>query len=167
LLLAFASLPQTFLLYVRPSARISLNREFISNRTGVALLLVIHFELDWPSAPCDFTRSNPPRPRASKASSTSVRRQSARKPNASNKVLFPVPFLPMTAVIGVSGSGCCRLNTLPRGNVLQCTKIPYSDAFDPCHLALSCWWIRRLHRLIHITALLGTAFAADGLLNRL
>ena len=33
-------------------------------------------------------------------------KQSARKPNASNKVLLPTPFLPITAVMGVSGAAC-------------------------------------------------------------
>ena len=34
-------------------------------------------------------------------------KQSARKLNSSNKVLFPTPFLPMTAVIGISGALFC------------------------------------------------------------
>ena len=58
-------------------------------------------------------RSNPPRPLASQASSTPNFKQSARKPKASNNVLFPVPFFPMTTVIGVNGRVLCVFHSFP------------------------------------------------------
>ena len=56
---------------------------------SIALLLVVDLERNWSFGILDDRDQFPPRPRTSKASSTPILRQSAKKPNASKKVLFP------------------------------------------------------------------------------
>ncbi len=65
------------------------------------------------SLPWDRIRLNPPRPRASHASSTPSFRQSARKPKASKSELLPTPFFPITTDIGVKGWTRCVFHSLP------------------------------------------------------